>query len=559
MKTKQSGALVVTGDRLNMANAAKPAQSGASVVTREGLNMTNAAKKLPIGLSSLSEIIENDYLYIDKTRFVYELAQQKYFFLSRPRRFGKTLLLDTIAQAFSGKKELFNGLYLEYNWDWGKNYPVINLSLTDSNCNTPEALDITLESLLSDSAAKYNITLDKQSHGSRFGELITKLYQKTGNQVVVLVDEYDKPILDAIDDTVLAIKNREMLKGFYGALKKYDQQLRFVLVTGVTKFAKAGIFSQLNNLNDISLHEGYADICGYTQRDIENTIKPYLKNVDLAKLKYWYNGYNFMGSETQKVYNPFDILLFIDNGNIYKNYWFETGTPSFLIKLLQKNCYYIPRLENLRLTDSALGSFDIENLSVEVLLLQAGYLTITQATQDCMMGIMLYTLDYPNFEVKQSLADRILADMFGGNNYTVAYHLQMREALNNNDMDAVIEVLRSFLATIPHNWYRNNEIQHYEGYYCSVVYTFFNAMGLHVIPEDNTNLGQIDLTLDLADKILILEFKLLKNGDAASALKQIKDKNYADKYRSSKKSIHLVGISFDNKSRNIHDFIVEQL
>lgn len=535
----------------------KTEQSGVSVETGKILKRASAAKKLPIGLSSLSEIINNGYLYVDKTRFVAELAKQKYFFLSRPRRFGKTLLLDTIEQAFSGNKELFTGLYLENNWDFNQSHPILKLSFSGGDFSINGALDIGIQELLGFYAEKYDVDLKNKSHGGQLGELINKLHKKTKKQVVVLIDEYDKPILDAIDDAKLAIKNRNILKGFYGQLKDLDADLQFVFITGVTKFAKAGIFSNLNNLEDITFQKKYANICGYTQNDIETQFLTYLDGVDLNKLKNWYNGYNFLGNETQKVYNPFDILLFISNDNIYKNYWFETGTPSFLIKLLQKNCYYLPRLENLHLTDGALGSFDVENLSVEILLLQSGYLTITQAILDNTMDIMLYTLDYPNFEVKQSLTDRILADMFGGNNYAVAYHLQMRDALNNNDMNGAVAILKSFLSSIPHDWYRNTRLASYEGYYCSVVYTFFNAMGLHVIPEDNTNLGQIDLTLKLADKIVILEFKLLKNGDAASALKQIKDKKYADKYISSGKPIYLMGISFDNKKRNIHDSKVE--
>lgn len=520
-------------------------------------DITNVAKKLPIGLSSLSEIINNGYLYVDKTRFIAELAKQKYFFLSRPRRFGKTLLLDTIEQAFSGNKELFTGLYLENNWNFSQKYPILKLSFSGGDFSQDGALDVGIQEVLGYYAEKYAIQLKNKSHGGQLGELINTLYKETNQQVVVLIDEYDKPILDAIDNAKLAIKNRNILKGFYGKLKDLDANLQFVFITGVTKFAKAGIFSNLNNLEDITFQQKYADICGYTQHDIATTFSQYLHDVDLDELKYWYNGYNFLGSENQKVYNPFDILLFISNNKTYKNYWFETGTPSFLIKLLQKKCYYIPRLEKIRLTDGALGSFDVDSLSIETLLLQAGYLTITHSQRDSTMHIMLYTLDYPNFEVKQSLTDRIMADMFGGNNYAVAYHLQMRDALNNNNMDAVVVTLKGFLSSIPHDWYRNTKLASYEGYYCSVVYTFFNAMGLQVILEDTTNLGQIDLTLTLADKIVILEFKLRKNGDAASAVQQIKDKRYAAKYNSSAKPIYLMGISFDNKARNIHDFAVE--
>lgn len=514
-------------------------------------------KKLPIGISTLSEIINNNCVYVDKTRFISKLVEQKYYFLSRPRRFGKTLFLDTLKQAFLGNKELFQGLYLENNWSWSKKYPVIHISFAGSSAHQSakslhDAIDIQLQHY----AREFNIVLPNYQHALQFEYLIKEIAKNPSlGKVVVLIDEYDKPILDVIDNPDQAIENREVLKAFYGVLKDCDSQLHFVLLTGVTKFAKAGIFSNLNNLNDITFDSEYADICGYTQNDIETTFKDYLVDVDLSELRRWYNGYNFLGEDSQKVYNPFDILLFISKGKLYKNYWFETGTPSFLIKLLQKKCYYIPKIEGLKLTDSALGSFDIGNLSIEVLLLQSGYLTLKSVEMDSMMGIQIYTLDYPNFEVRQSLNDSILANMFANDSGEISnYKFQMKNVLISNDFDRLKTVLISFLASIPHNWYTSDTIQHYEGYYCSVIYTFFNAMGLNVLPEDKTNLGQIDLTIQLADKIIILEFKMLQNGDVADALQQIKDKRYHEKYLSLNKPIYLIGAVFDGETRNICEY-----
>lgn len=514
-------------------------------------------KKLPIGLSSFEKIVDEDYLYVDKTKIIANLCGNGgYFFLSRPRRFGKTLLLDTLEQAFSGKKELFNGLYLENNWDWDKQYPIINISLSDGDFSRDGALDIGISEVLDYYADKYAICLKNKSHGGRLGELINKL----NKQVVVLIDEYDKPILDAIDNPVLAVKNREILKGFYGTLKKYDKKLRFVFVTGVTKFAKAGIFSQLNNLNDITFNKNYADICGYTQNDIETTFKPYLDGVDLVKLKYWYNGYNFLGRENQKVYNPFDILLFISNDKIYKNYWFETGTPTFLIKMLQTRNYNLPQLEKMLVDEMLLNSFDVDNLTLETLLLQSGYLTITEVV-DKPFGGADYRINYPNHEVRQSLNSALMHYLSPDKSLLSNVNINLAKAFINKDFDRVKEVLSSFLSGIPCHWYsaKENAMSNYEGYYCVVIYSILNAIGIETIPEGATSLGRIDMSLDILKYRIIMEFKMKKYGDAASAIQQIKDKKYADKYKIENRPIYLLGISFDDELKNIHDFAVEEI
>lgn len=517
-------------------------------------------QELPIGISSFEKLVKENLLYIDKTKILHNLVKNgSYYFLSRPRRFGKTLFLDTLKQAFLGRQELFKGLYLENNWDWSKAYPIIHISFSGDNFGIDGVLDIRINSELQDVASLYGIKLERTTNGAKLGELISKLHQKTGMPAVILVDEYDKGILDAIDNTELAIKNREILKGFYRVIKEHDADLKFVFVTGVTKFAKAGIFSQLNNLNDITFNNSYADICGYTQNDIETAFRNHLVGVDLSLLKRWYNGYNFLGSDSQKVYNPFDILLFITNGNKYKNYWFETGTPGFLIKLLQKSHFYFPSVEGMRLTDAMLGSFDIENLSIEVLLLQSGYLTIRKTEVD-EEGLNSYILDYPNFEVKQSLNDRVLNSLFGNLSSAISEGVfGIKNLLLENKIGQLEFKLKSLFASIPHDWYRNNNMQNYEGYYCSIVYTLFNTMGYNVIPEDKTSLGQIDLTVKLSDKILIVEFKMLSSSNAKNALEQVKEKKYHEKYLSQNKPVYVIGIAFDDDTRNICEYAWEKI
>lgn len=518
-------------------------------------------KELPVGISTLSEIVNNNCVYVDKTKFIAQLVKNKYYFLSRPRRFGKSLFMDTIKQAFLGKKELFKGLYLESNWDFNNTHPVIHISFA-SEVHDVKLLEQNIHEILNRIIISYGLNeiLAEKLVNNKLVLLIEKLFVKFKQQrVVILVDEYDKPILDNIDDIEAAGYARSLLKSLYSGIKDCDSYLRFVLLTGVTKFAKAGVFSNLNNLEDITLNKAYADVCGYTQNDIENIFKDYLKDVDADKLKIWYNGYSFLGTEAQNVYNPYDILLFIRNDKKYRNYWFGTGTPNFLIKLLQKNRYYIPRAEGIKLTESALDSFDIENLSIEVLLLQSGYLTIVD-TKTSQNGVTYYILDYPNFEVKQSLNDRILSSLFGGDkdgalNDRIS---EMEEALAENKLDQIENKLKNLFASIPYDWYRNNNIQDYEGYYCSIVYTLFNTMGFKVIPEDKTSLEQIDLSIHMDDKILILEFKMLKNGNAVTALQQIKDKKYYEKYLAQNKPIYLIAIVFDAEARNLCKYVWER-
>ncbi|OGT46044.1 MAG: hypothetical protein A3E82_07960 [Gammaproteobacteria bacterium RIFCSPHIGHO2_12_FULL_38_11] len=516
-------------------------------------------KELPIGKSTLEKIVTENCAYVDKTQFVAKLMKSgAYYFLSRPRRFGKSLFLDTLKQAFLGNKAVFKGLHLENHWDWDKSYPVIHFDFgTSGTYNIEEKLTETIWDVLHNCAKKYDIQVDNKDFGLAFHDLIRNIAIKTEKQVVILVDEYDKPILDVISDTPKATLIREMLKGLYTVIKVNDQYLKFVFLTGVSKFAKAGLFSGLNNLNDISLNAQYADICGYTQTDLEREFADYLQegSVDKAKLKLWYNGYNFSGAENQKVYNPFDILLFFSNNFHYKEYWFETGSPTFLIKLIQKNQYYFPNMENTKIVESDLSSFDIDNIPLPTLLFQTGYLTIKK---DIMVGTMRgFVLAYPNLEVKSSLNNK-LAELGSSVSAKNATFGKLFDCLQSPSPTELGNVFRSHFASIPHDWYRNNDIQHYEGFYSSIMYSYFCALGYTVIAEDNTNTGQMDLAIILPDKILILEFKLKKNGDAASALQQIKNKKYPEKYLSHKKPIYLLGISFDNEARNIGDFLSER-
>ncbi len=513
-------------------------------------------KKFPIGLSTLEKIVSDDFFYVDKTAYVEKLVQQgQYYFLSRPRRFGKSLLIDTLKQAFLGNKDLFNGLYLEKNWNWEETYPVIHFSFASNQVEkTTDILKIKIESLLSSNAVENQVVLRGELYSIQFTNLITDIYDKYHKKVVILIDEYDKPILDAIKNFALAEESRNILRGLYSVIKELDGKIHFTLLTGVSKFGKAGVFSGLNNLNDITYDPQYGAICGYTQNELEETFGALLKPEELTETKRWYNGYSFLGAES--VYNPFSILNFFAKNKHYANYWFASGTPTFLVQLLQKRKFYIPHLESIEVTDSSLLGFDIEKLPLVILLLQTGYLTFQSSKQRGARTI--YTLSYPNLEVRHSLNDS-LASMCVDDEVKNATYQAMDEALSQHRFDALKDVFSSLFSAIPHDWYRRNDIQHYEGFYCAIIYAYFMGLGYKTIAEDVTSQGRIDLTVFLENSIIIIEFKLSTQGNAASAIAQIKEKHYADKYVSHKKTIYLLGLSFDPLHRNVQDCVFESV
>ena len=505
-------------------------------------------KKLPIGLQTFRKIIEGDYLYIDKTDIALDLIQNNQnVFLSRPRRFGKSLFLDTLRNIFEGNKELFVGLdiYDKYNWD--ESYPVIKIDWA-GDFKTLESTKRIANHIFRENQKRLNIACEDQSPDMCFRELIKKAYDKYQKPVVVLIDEYDKPILDNMDDINRANENRDFLRSIYIQLKASDEYLKFAFLTGVTKFSKASIFSGLNNLTDISLKPKYGNICGYTHDNILNEFKDYLVGVDLDRVKKWYNGYNFLGD---RVYNPFDILQFIDNDCMFKNYWWKTGNSFSLIELLKKGNYFLPNLQNIIADESLLDSFDLNDLQLESLLFQAGYLTIDEIIEK--RNSYEYRLRVPNLEIQMSLNNLIAMYL----TYRVDINKQnsLYDHLEDANLKEFKNTLISLFSSIANDNYRNNNIEHFEGYYASIVYSYLAGSGLELIAEDVHNRGRIDLTIKVDNNIYIIEFKI---GDE-DALKQIKDKNYAQKYLNKKKDIYIIGINFDESKRNISKFEWEKI
>ena len=499
-------------------------------------------KKLPIGISTLREIITGNYVYIDKTQVALNLIQTgKYYFLSRPRRFGKSLFLDTLKEIFSGNKELFKGLYIYDKYDF-EPYPVIYISLGSSGVKTKEELRIRIFEILKRNQLELDITCENKTPQGCFEDLIYNSYKKYQKSVAILVDEYDKPILDNIEDKEAAREIRDELKNFYSVIKDSDAYVKFVFITGVSKFSKVSLFSGLNNLNDITVDKSYSTICGYTQKDVETTFYEYLRDQDFHKIKKWYNGYKWIG---EPVYNPFDILLFIQKGCVFGNYWFSTATPTFLLKLIEKNRYHLPNLEKAVKDYRMLDSFDVDYIDIETLMWQTGYLTIADIEED-FDGMIYYRLKIPNFEVQISLMTSI-ADYISRFTGSTSYRRSIYKCFLAQNLEDLKKELISLYASIAYNNFTGEKLYEYEGYYVSVFYAYMKALGVELIAEDITNKGRIDLTLRFDNAIYIIEFK----EQGKDALRQIKSKKYYEKYLSDNKPIYLIGIEFDKNERNI--------
>jgi hypothetical protein len=509
-------------------------------------------KKLPIGIQTFSEIRSEGYYYADKTAFCLKLAEQgKYYFLSRPRRFGKSLLIDTLGELFSGNQALFTGLYVEDKWDWSVQYPVIRISFGGGIIESKADLTNKIQEQLRINQEILHITCQDQSTSVCFAELVRVAHEKTGQRVVVLVDEYDKPILDNLLKPDVAKEIRDGLRNFYSVIKDCDAHIKFAMLTGVSKFSKVSLFSGLNNLRDITISSEFSSICGYTDEDINTVFAPELEGLDRDQIRRWYNGYNWTGTS---VYNPFDVLLLFQERQ-FKAHWFETGSPTFLIDLLVQRQAWIPELSDIQSDMELLSCFDIDEISTEALMFQAGYLTIAHVQEQ--FGELCYQLVYPNHEVYQSLSNALLRRWSGGvqiSQKIVKQKQSLGQMLLQNAFAQMQTLFTAFFASIPHDWYRNNPIAQYEGYYASVFYSYFAALGLDIILEDTTNQGRIDMTVKFNEQVYLFEFKVVELVPEGKALQQLQDRGYAEKYLALGQPIHLIGVEFSKESRSVVGF-----
>ena len=536
----------------------------------------NTPRKLPIGVQSFKDLREKRFLYVDKTEYLSRLVNNgKVYFLSRPRRFGKSLFLSTLAAYFLGQKELFKDLYLEKTEEeaavqegreaW-QEYPVLYLDFNTGNYGASDDLTINLNNHLCKWEELYGSKPSEQNFPLRFAGLLERAYQQTGKQVVILVDEYDKPLLQTMGvNEELNEKYRNTLKAFYSVIKTCDQYIRFAFLTGVTKFSKISIFSDLNNLNDISLLPKYAGICGISQSELESTFAPEIEALaqaneltydeTLKQLKQNYDGYCFARA-SENMYNPFSLLRVFD-GQIFQSYWFSTGTPTFLVNYLKEAHYYIPDLnENVELDEDGLQTYRAIPEDTLPILFQAGYLTIKEYIKD----VRLYRLGFPNDEVRYGFLHNLLpaySDIpFGQTGVWVGRFVQ---DIRKGKVDCFMERMQALIAGIPYDNFTEKNLKLREQNYQTAVYLVFALMGQFVQTEVQCSTGRADAVVITADTVYIFEFKLFSNGSAEDAVNQIKENNYAAKYKTDGKKIVLIGAGFDEKTKTIKDWKTEVL
>ena len=510
-----------------------------------------AKRKLPIGIQTFRKIREENCYYVDKTAYIERLvAEGTHYFLSRPRRFGKSLFLDTLKELFEGNETLFQGLAIHDQWDWSVRHPVLRLSFGSGNFTEPGNLHKEAMAQLG--------TIEKvddcDTAPAYFRHLLRTLHQRTGQPVAVLVDEYDKPILDALEVPEVARANRDYLRGLYATIKDCDAHIAFTFLTGVSKFSKVSLFSGLNNLIDITLNPHYSAICGYTEADLDAVFAPELAGLDRDAIRDWYNGYNWLGDEA--VYNPFDALLLFFNRR-FRAYWFETGTPTFLLEMLLERGVSSLALDDMPSSDELLSTFDVDHIATEALLFQTGYLTIRRTESHG--GELYYRLGYPNREVQQSLNRSLLNHLTGNPARQVEHNARLYDLLLVNDFDGLETLFKAFFASIPYQWHTNNEIANYEGYYASVFYSYFASLGLAITVEDSSHAGRLDMAVEFNGNVYLFEFKVVEQASEGAALRQLQERDYAAKYRGRGEPIHLVGVEFSRKTRTLAAFEVERM
>ncbi len=511
-----------------------------------------ARRKLPIGIQTFRRIREDSCYYVDKTAYLRRLVDEgTHYFLSRPRRFGKSLLVDTLKEMFEGSEALFQGLAVHDRWDWSVRHPVVRLDFSGGNYAEPGYLHTNLMAQLAAIERRAQVVAGQTTAPERFAQLLEALHDRTGQRVVVLVDEYDKPMLDALDAPDIARANRDYLRGLYSTIKFSDAHIKFTLLAGVSKFSKVSLFSGLNNLKDITLSPRYSAICGYTDADLDTVFVPELPGLDREEIRRWYNGYNWLGEE--RVYNPFDVLLLFDERQ-FKAWWFETGTTTFLIDMLVARGVGTLALEDLYGTDELLSAFDVDHIATAALLFQTGYLTILRAEPRGRKTV--YRLGYPNREVRLSLNESLLNRLAANPERLVEHGDRLYDRLLANDFAGLETVFRAIFAGIPYQGPTKNDIADYEGYYASVFYACFAARDMDVAVEDSSGHGRLDMAVGFNDNVYLFEFKVVESGAEGAALRQLRERSYADKYRGSGRPIQLLGVEFSKETRNLVAFEV---
>ncbi|MDE0125626.1 MAG: AAA family ATPase [Bryobacterales bacterium] len=513
-----------------------------------------AKRLLPIGIQTFRKLRKRNYYYVDKTPYAMQLiGEGTHYFLSRPRRFGKSLFLDTLKALFEGRRELFQGLHAHGDWEWSVRHPVVRLDFSGGDFEERGYLRTNLMAQLDAIEEEAGIRTRYDTGPERLADLIRGLHRQSGRGVAVLVDEYDKPILDALDVPEIARANRNYLRGLYAVLKSCDAQIRFCMLTGVSRFSKVSLFSGLNNLIDITLEPAYSSICGYTESDLDDVFAAELEGLDRDRVRDWYNGYSWGGVE--KVYNPFDALLLFRK-RTFSAWWFETATPTFLVETLVKRGIATASLDGRLASEKLLGTFDVGRIATEALLFQTGYLTI-QGQED-RLGKHYYRLGYPNREVRESLNESLVDYLTGDDPERETNAMRLGDLLLKADFAGLERLFRAMYAGIPYEWHIRNEIARFEGYYASVFYSYFAGLGLEVRVEESGSAGRLDMAVRAGGRVFLFEFKVLERSGPGAAMAQLKERGYADKYRHLGEPVHLVAVEFSAKTRNIAGFETAQ-
>ena len=512
-------------------------------------------KDITSSVYNFEDLVQGNFLYVDKTEYIWQLIRpaKEMYFLSRPRRFGKSLTVSTLKAVFEGKKELFRDLAIyDKPYDW-KPYPVIHLDLNGWNFSTRDELNSSLCGLVRESAEDHNIKIQDDTPEKMLRQLIRAL--SSSAPVVILLDEYDKPILNSIG-TPEAKQILADLKSFYSVIKAFEDRLRFAFITGVSKFCHVSLFSDLNNLTDISMDARYATMFGYTQEELDanfgdriSTLAGVQDIVDYkTRIKDWYNGYRFH-KNAQTVYNPVSLAYFFENGGEFNNYWFSTGTPTFLLELIRKQKFDLEKALGAPVSAFAFSAYEIDNLNPLTLLLQTGYLTIDKAVER--YGDTTYQLRFPNLEVKGSF-DVYLAGYCSGlhvNQIKDSVYI-LADKVSEGDVDGFLETMKVFFAKVPYDIHLKDENN-----FQMLFYLVFMLLGISIVAESRTNNGRIDAVATNDDFVFIFEFKL--NKDDVIALKQVKDRDYYRRYMNSGKKIFLIGVNFDKDSGQIDSWNYE--
>jgi Predicted AAA-ATPase/PD-(D/E)XK nuclease superfamily len=507
-------------------------------------------KLLPLGVQHFDDLIQSNRIYVDKTQLIHRLTTtDKIYFLSRPRRFGKSLLVSTLKHLFEGNKILFKDLWIEKNWDWDTKYPVIHLSFSTVDFVQDNLTQAISERLLK-IAGEAGVSLTKKAPKTQFEELVELLYKKSNQQVVILIDEYDKPIIHYLEDDTMeqAHKNQKILKNFYSALKDAGAMIRFLFITGVSKFSKVSLFSDLNHMTDLTLRATYAGLTGYTQAELMHYFDDYLQLAVhqtempyeqlLSEMQIWYNGYSWDGKTW--VYNPFGTLQFLSEPE-FRNYWFSSGTPTFLIEQMKKHAQF--QVENVWVEDGFMEKYDLDNINVIQLLFQTGYLTVKEKNK----YPVRYRLDFPNKEVRESMYRFLIGQLAPNPSRTDTGMTieDLKAAFETHNLVRVRAIVSSVLADLPHDAFKDGS----EGLYHGIIHVLFKYLGTTIQSEVQSSIGRADAVVQTDTHVYIFEFKIKETAD--TALRQIIRNGYADKYRASNKGIVGIGVKFNTQKRKI--------